>query len=88
MTFYTNALFNSNDKEGNSNNPFYKIGLRLLSISSDYICGNIEEDKHWTKKLNSRILITYPYLMVTTLRYLLISACLTFPEILCPLLHL
>ncbi|KAH9403234.1 hypothetical protein TYRP_015115 [Tyrophagus putrescentiae] len=80
MTFYTNALFNSNDKEGNSNNPFYKLGLRLLSISSDYICGNIEEDKHWTKKLNSRILITYPYLAVTTLRYLLISACLSFPK--------
>ncbi len=56
------------------------FGRRLMSISSDYVTVNVEEDRKWTSKLNGRILLTYTYLAVSTFRFALISFCLSFPD--------
>ncbi len=54
---------------------------RLMSISSDYVTVNVEEDRKWTSKLNGRILLTYyTYLAVTAFRFALNSFCLSFPD--------
>ncbi|KAH9407857.1 hypothetical protein TYRP_011502 [Tyrophagus putrescentiae] len=53
---------------------------RLMSISSDYVIANTSKNRKWTSKLNTRVLLTYSYLLLATLRYLQIVFRLSFPD--------
>ena len=63
---------------------FYPPHLNwLLSIANCYITSMIEKLNHkWTfrQTLNFRLSFTYLYYTVLTLRYLIISVCLSFPK--------
>ncbi len=62
------------------NRLFHQLGKRLMSISSDYITANVEEDRKWTLKLNGRILFTYAYFAVITIRTIIFFICLSFSD--------
>ncbi len=62
------------------NHLFHRFGQRLMSISSDYVIANTSKNRKWTSKLNTRVLLTYSYLLLATLRYLQIVFRLSFPD--------